>query len=363
MTKLNDKYICNENIPCYLSCRSVLKHEWLTNQGCYSDLIIGANIDLLSFPAISVTNDFFEVTPYKNKLLGYKEYNNYFGIEEKRMEFESLTKGIEYIKKSIYACMPVIVSGTQYHLPYLSMYKNSEYFKDYNQKIYGVANHWITVLAYNDSIFVRDSTFNYKGNIKLNDFHLFWEGDKQFADISNVLENSGILKFGVLNVSVDKEINSNIQKEFTYDIIKTFCLEYKRGFIHNCDNTTTYYGIASFKWLINYLSYKKIDKDSSIMFYNCLHNLKFCFLLFKDLLNKKYDDFNEFIILANLIEEYEEFCMKFYMNIKRNKLTSLFQKEVETYLNKLNNDLINICDSLLIKTNMYNGLEKRDGIL
>ena len=326
-----DNIFHEQEVPYYIPCMYPLVHEYLKNNNLNSYLSLHLNIELLGLPSFCKNEDMtsfkVNISAYNAKRLGYKSRGEYLGFALNRKECRDQKEGLELLKSMIKCNNAVIVSGSQFHIPYCINYKNVNYIKKYPNPLFGVVNHWVNVYGIeNKEVLIRDTTFNYWGIVQIEDFLEFWKGDKYIDGLKNFPGVSGLLENGYVDVKVSSNLSAAEFKEFFMRTILTIACEYITGEHVNNDGLTYYFGKAALEELYNSIAFPtELKREVLESFSSCLYNLRFNRFIFRDLLlemknifggayEEQLNDFNE------IVSKLEDVAYIYAVNLKRNRI-------------------------------------------
>jgi hypothetical protein len=356
----NYSFYYEKEVPNYLPCMYPLIHEYLKNNKCNSCLSVYANIEMMGLPVFSANKEqsIFRVNIRDTKKLGYGINEKSLGFRIKEEEYLDHEKGLEFITRKLENDRSVIVSGTQYYLPYSNNFMNLNYIRNYPNPLYGVANHWLLIYEIvNEKMLIRDATLNFVGNIGLNDFSLFWKGDKHINQLKSHPDIELLYQNGYVDIEINKSIPLIEYKNLLLSIIKTITYEFFKSQIIVEKSQYFYFGKLALekisKCLKDIVSLVEPPKELLECFNSCLFNSKFNKYIFKRLLIDINDIFNgvyveELSMYEELVNEWDNVVNIYSIYLLRNKLgiealksllskiESAFEKETR-FMEMLNN--------------------------
>lgn len=323
-----------KDVAYYIPCMYPLIHEYMRNSNYNSYLSIHANLDLLGLPVLCKNEELksYSVFAFDVTKLNYKSREENLGFTLERKEISNNENRLKALYSMLESKKSVIVSGTQYYLPYSNGYKAESYILNYPNPIFGIVNHWITVYGIeNGEVLIRDTTLNYFGKIGLDDFLNFWAGDKNIKELNEVKGVNELLENGFADVELDKELQSNDYKELFLKTLKTIAYEYVTGKSIKEEQNTYFYGSATLVELINSIA-DSADQESNnkiwSAFNNCLFSFKFSRLIFRDFLLELEASFKDVYCerlseFHSLLNEMENISYMYAVNLRRNKINAV----------------------------------------
>ena len=175
-------------------------------------------------------------------LLGYPDYDHYFNLDYKQVDYPTFEEGLAAIARQISEGQLVIVSGTSYFLPYSKDYRNHAYIKNYPHPIFGVGDHVLAVTCLSEEqVWVFDPVPDkFFGPITMNDFAGFWRGNRSIPELQAVPGIEKLHIFGNGQLFTGKKLNADELEELSWAITKTIVFEFLKG-TRLMDNDCTYY--------------------------------------------------------------------------------------------------------------------------
>lgn len=329
----NYNFYFEKEVPNYLPCMYPLIHEYLKNNKCNSCLSVYANMEMMGLPVFSANNEqsIFDVNIRDTRKLGYGLSNNNLGFEIKENEYGGHENGLDFIMRKLETDGSLIVSGTQYHLPYSNNFINLNYISNYPNPLYGIANHWLLIYEIkNNDILIRDATLNFVGNIELKDFLCFWKGDKHVDELKSYPGIETLYENGYVDVKINKNIPLPEYKNLLLSLIKTITYEFFNSQIIVDDELKHFYfGKLALeninKCLKNIASIAEPSKVLLEYFNSCLFNSRFNKYIFKGLLIDVNDIFDgiyieELSMYEALVNEWDIIVNIYSIYLLRNKL-------------------------------------------
>jgi hypothetical protein len=283
----------NPDVPYYVPCLTPQIYETLRYQGlsCTVSLLVNLQFKgLLTYVASQdLKTAWMDSTPTPG-LLGYPpDFSFYFDLQYKTMVYRTLTEGLRAISRLISKGHPVIASGSIYYLPYTNDYQNPAYLDNYPHPIFGVADHWLTVVGITEEkVLVFDPVPNkFLGPISHDDFAGFWRGNRGIPQLQNVPGIDRLQSYSAFQVSPRKKLNSLRIKELHLTTLKTITAEFLRGTILKNGDRTYFFGQqATLQLKDGFL--RAVRGESAPMapaaFAKCFMDLRFPGYFFRDLL-------------------------------------------------------------------------------
>lgn len=322
-------YDVDRNVPSYVPCSIPFINERLKQEGCFSRLSLFIGLSLISLPCYSQSDSFDnpELPMWNSFDLGYKERNDYLGIDVLPQEFKTFEEGIAAISNSIEQHKIFMVSGTPYYLPYSKYYYHPKFTEMYGQDL-GVRDHWIGILGVGDEeVLVYDTTpKNVIKKIPLNDFNLFWLGNKNIKGFESVEGIDEFLSYGYFNINVKDKFDIEKTKEFLQRSLNTIADEYLKGRIISKENSTLHFGYKSIEKFAKDLLLLKGNLTNHDMekYADCIFGMKFSRYFLRDvleddlLLNNDFGDRHHFQInFSKIVNKWELIATKYSVKLKR----------------------------------------------
>jgi hypothetical protein len=304
----------------------------MKNFGFQTNLELKDILNLTVLPALEIKEGKLNMDSSElMKDIANRYYEQLYGIHTEIKTFESFYKGWDYITEQIAGGKPVIVSGTKYFLNYTKEYKSEKYFKEYGKGVYGICNHWIMIMGFQeDEVYVRDPSFQFIGFIPLEDFKNFWEGDSQFPDLD--FGNAQIHRFGSLQIEVDEEQNYLVPS----NVAQMGIQKYLNFFLNGRSSESICVGLHAYDKIIELLKDRQSYNFDPKELYNFFHNQKFNLMAVNYVLKQIFSDEKDCVqTLEGCVNLLEEMCMKMYMNMLRKKALKEYKENLVYYLEKL----------------------------
>ncbi|WP_410985046.1 hypothetical protein [Bacillus cereus] len=356
-------------VPYYLPCMFPLFHERLKGEESESLLGLHPALDFLSMPIYlrhhkNSTKNAIKI--WEGHRLGYKNGSEHLGYRGTLIEFSSFEEGLKVIKENVRRQKLTLVCGTSYYLPYFEDYKNSDYIRNYSERILGVVAHWLSIYGIdNNFISVYDPTPNkYLGKVPIEEFKEFWKGDYSIDELKPFPGVSELPRMGFFDIEVFKKHNKYALRELAFKFLKTQCIEYLKS-PHFTDNEYTYF--FGKRAALELCSDIKKDfegeiEESIISNYKiCVSECKYSRYFLRDLLKELGHNYTvyleEFEKIAQGWETIDNiFTLNFIRNPKKRDYVSSVVALIESIIKKEEE----FYNKLLLSHNKYETLDKVD---
>ncbi|MGE7217391.1 hypothetical protein ACQKJC_12885 [Priestia koreensis] len=309
LTQKNKPFQPILDTPYYLPCIYPLITERLKGEGLEISPYLLPNINLLSLPAYQhqAKTRVPSANVWTAEALGFDQAEEILGFKTSMYEFNSESKGLEFLKSILTQNKLAIVSGTSYFLPYFtSDYLSDSYTNDYANRHLGIINHFYGVHGISsNTISIYDPTpYQYVGDIPMNKFLKSWYGDKGIPCLSEIPGVDSLYVRGVFEISEVKPLTSDELSYIVGQIIRTLSEQYLLGPIiisNKVNGDNLYFGHSAMKNLITDLRYVDEYYPSSFQqLFKSIFNMRFSRYFLRDFLEDKITEYHNF---SKVLEE------------------------------------------------------------
>ncbi|KGE19740.1 hypothetical protein [Paenibacillus wynnii] len=328
------------NVPNYINCSFPLIHEKLKSHGNVSFLSLLMNLQLNAVPVFSVPfgeemKAFVDLSQLR--LLGYRRWEEYYGISRERSVFPTFQEGLKAVRASILEQRLFLTSGATYYLPYFNRdYLNPGYIKNFgygtDTGIYVVGNHWLSVYGMDqERLYVYDPIPNrYKDSISLEIFHAFWLGNRCIPQLADKLDIEKCLVYGTEEITVRKRHSMESALELFGKTLLTISSEYLKGACIESERCMHFFGRAADGKLYGLLDsgWREVQdygKSFTQHVFNFRRNRQYYLEILKDYVHLMGRDdrffLNRYLTIAG---EWDAMQNSVAINVKRKRVDSLF---------------------------------------